>query len=75
MRDANQYATFTEERANCGQVDHLSVTRPALVSPHPRQIVPIPVHITIEIIARLLRLAVEVVTDCCGKATASAFCL
>jgi len=26
MRDADQYATCTEERANCGQEDHLSVT-------------------------------------------------
>jgi len=73
MRDADQYATCTEERANCGQDDHLSVTRPALVSPHPRQIVPIPVHLTIGINSRLLRLAVEVVIDCCGQAAASAF--
>ena len=73
MRDADQYATCTEERANCGQDDHLSVTRPALVSPHPRQIVPIPVHLTIGINSRLLRLAVEVVLDCCCQAAASAF--
>jgi len=68
MRDADQYATCTEERANFKQDDHLSVTRPALVSPHPRQMVPIPVHLTIGINSRLLRLAVEVVVDCCGQA-------
>jgi len=43
------------------------------VSPHPRQIVPIPVHLTIGINSRLLRLAVEVVIDCCCQAAASAF--
>jgi len=78
LRDADQYATCAEERVNCGQNSHLpppsvSVTRPALVSPHPRQIVPIPVHLTLGINSRELRLAVEVVIRCCGRDAGSAF--
>ena len=73
LRDADQYATCAEVRVNCGQNSHLSVTRPALVSPHPRQIVPIPVHLTLGINSRELRLAVEVVIRCCGRDAGSSF--
>jgi len=72
-RDADQYAQCLGDYFDCGQDDHLPVTRPALVSRHPRQIVPIPVHITLAVSSRVLRLGVEVVIRCCGKATGSSF--
>jgi len=73
LRDADQYAYCVEDMANLGEADHLSVTRAPLVSPHPRQIVPIPVHLTLGINSRELRLAVEVVILCCGHRAGSAF--
>jgi len=72
-RDADQYAQCLDNCSNCGQDDYLSVTRPALVSPHPRQIVPISVHITLGVNSRVLRLGVEEVIRWCGQAAGSAF--
>jgi len=73
LRADDQYANCSDEAANGGQEAHLSVTRPALVSPHPRQIVPVPVHVTLGVNSRVLRLSVEVVIRCCGRAAGSAF--
>lgn len=49
------------------------MTRRPLLSPHPRQFVPIPLHITLGINLRLLRLGVEVCIGCRHRSAASDF--
>jgi len=73
LRDADQYANWSTPGPNSTQEDHLSVTRRPLLSPHPRQIVPIPLHITLGINLRLLRLGVEIVIGCRHRNAASDF--
>ena len=72
-REAGQYVNWSANESKSNQDDHLSVTRRPLLSPHPRQIVPIPVHLTLGITSRVLRLSVEVVIRCCGRSVASDF--
>jgi len=72
LRDADQYAHCVEDVANLGLSDHLSVTRAPLISPHPHQMAPIPVHLTLGINSRELRLVVEDVILCCSHRAGSA---
>jgi len=60
-------------KSKTNQDDHRSVTWRPLLSSNPRQIVPIPVHLAIEITSRVVRLSVEVVIRCCGRSVASEF--
>jgi len=47
---------------------HRSIARAPLLSLDPRQVVPIPLHITMGVTTRLLRLAVELIISCRGRA-------
>ena len=47
---------------------HRSIARAPLLSIDPRQVVPIPLHITMGVTTRLLRLAVELIISCRGRA-------
>jgi len=62
-----------EQMANLPQAGHRSIERPPLLCTDPLQIVPIPLHSTMGITPRLLRLAVELIFSCRGRAAGLAY--
>ena len=62
-----------EQMANLPQAGHRSIERPPLLCIYSLQIVPIPLHSTMGITPRLLRLAVELIFSCRGRAAGLAY--
>jgi len=67
------YGSLGRTPAELGLATHMSVERSPVIVVPPSQIVPLPLHITIGITARLLRLAIEAVTQERGPADGRQF--
>ena len=69
MADTFTLATLPRATTSTLSQDaHRSIARAPLLSLDPRQVVPIPLHITMGVTTRLLRLAMELIISCRGRA-------
>jgi len=65
---ADTFAPATLPHATTSRLSHRSIDWAPLFSLDPRRVVPIPLHITMGVTTRLLRLAVELIISCRGRA-------